>query len=452
LGETVVLAYSGGLDTSVIAHRLAHEDGYEVVAVLADLGQKEDLERARLRAEAAGVAELVVLDLKEKFVKEFVLKAIAANALYEGKYPLVSALSRPCISEALVEIAKRRGARKIAHGCTGKGNDQVRFEVSVRALFPECEILAPARDRPQSRRQAVLYAEEHGIPVEATPESPYSIDANLWGRTIECGPLEDPWQAPPEDAFALTKSLDECKAMAPSEIVVGFESGIPCSLDGESLDPIAIIDKLNALGGSYGFGRVDMIENRRVGIKSREVYEVPAALALIRAHADLESLVLERDLSRLKARLELRWAEAVYDGMWHSPLRESLDAFFAVGQQRVTGEVRLRFSPGSCTVSGRRSPYALYEPELATYSEDDSFAHQDAAGFVKLYGLSLETWAKQGFRNPGPQNSSDRAPEPSVRTDPAETDAAKTDRADTDRADTDPAKADPAKTDPAEAP
>lgn len=421
LAEKVVLAYSGGLDTSVIAHKLAHRDGYDVIAVLADVGQGEDLERARERAEAAGVASLVVVDLKDSFVGEFVTKAIWANALYEGRYPLVSALSRPCIARALVEVARAEGARKIAHGCTGKGNDQVRFEVSVSALYPDAEILAPARAEPQGRAQAVEYARLHGIPVEATPESPYSIDSNLWGRTIECGPLEDPWAPPPEEAFALTRNSKDATSLDPLEVVVEFDRGRPVSarmqrdrgaapisptgsgnfleVGASSVEGMAaVVGWLNEIGGAFGFGRVDMIENRRVGIKSREVYEVPAALALIEAHRDLESLVLERDLAHLKASLEQRWADLVYDGMWYSPSRQALDAFFEETQKEVCGEVKLRFSAGSCAVVGRRSPNALYDEALATYSQEDAFEHKDAEGFVKLYGLPIRVWAARQAR------------------------------------------------------
>jgi argininosuccinate synthase len=392
VGEKVILAFSGGLDTSVIAHRLAHERGYDVVAVLADVGQKEDLASAARRAEAAAVSDLVISNLKEEFANAYLMPALAANALYEGRYPLISSLSRPCIAAELVRVAKSYGAKAIAHGCTGKGNDQVRFEVSLAALYPECEILAPARDDPMSREQAVSYAEKHGIPVEATKTSPYSIDENMWGRAVECGPLEDPWASPPEEAFAITANPDEV-SKAPTEIVVEFDCGKPSGIDGQSARPAEVIEKLASVAGEYGFGRVDMIESRRIGIKSREVYEAPAALALIEAHRDLEALTLERDLAHEKQRLEAIWSELVYDGRWHSPLRESLQAFFDVTQKRVSGEVRLRLSPGRCTPTGRRSPFSLYVDDLATYDDSDSFDHNDAAGFVRLYALPIRTWA-----------------------------------------------------------
>ncbi len=392
MGETVVLAYSGGLDTSVFAHRLAHRDGYDVVAVLADVGQREDLAAATRRAEAASVSEFVISDLKERFAAEFLVPALAANALYEGRYPLISSLSRPCIAEELVRVARSFGARKIAHGCTGKGNDQLRFEMSIAALYPECEVLAPARDEPMSREEALSYAERHSIPVTATKESPYSVDENMWGRTIECGPLEDPWEAPPADAFAITAD-PESVTLPPEDLVVEFERGRPVALDGKRMNLPELIEQIGTVAGRYGFGRVDMIENRRVGIKSREVYEAPAALSLIEAHQDIESLTLERDLAHEKARLEPLWAELVYDGKWHTPVRKALQAFFDASQERVSGEVRLRLSPGRCVPTGRRSPYALYEEALATYDSRDAFEHRDASGFVRLYTLPARTWA-----------------------------------------------------------
>ncbi len=394
MSEKVILAYSGGLDTSVIAHRLAKEHGYDVVAVLADVGQKEDLAAATKRAEAAGVSDLVISDLVEEFTNEYLMPALFANALYEGRYPLISSLSRPCIAAELVRVAKSYGARKIAHGCTGKGNDQLRFELSIAALYPHCEILAPARDEPMSREEAVDYAERHGIAVVATRTSPYSIDENLWGRTIECGQLEDPWAPPPEDAFSLTSDPEKV-ATEPCEVVIEFEKGRPVGMDGDRLRPEQVVERLTEIGGRFGFGRIDMIENRRVGIKSREVYEAPGSLSLIEAHRDLEALTLERDLMHEKSRLEPLWSELVYDGKWYSPLRESLQAFFDRTQERVTGEVRLRYSPGRCQAVGRRSPNALYRKDLATYAEGDAFDHQDAAGFVKLYGLPIRTWAER---------------------------------------------------------
>jgi len=396
VAETVVLAFSGGLDTSVIAHRLAYEQGYDVIAVLADVGQKEDLTQAAKRAEAASVHELVVSNLQEEFAEDYLVPAVAANALYESRYPLISSLSRPCIASELVRVARSYGATKIAHGCTGKGNDQLRFEVSISALYPSCEILAPARDFPVSREQAVAYAQKHGIPVTATKESPYSVDENLWGRTVECGPLEDPWAAPPEDAFSITADPEHV-VLAPCDVVVGFEEGRPVAIDGKKRSLVELIELIGDVGGRYGFGRVDMIENRRVGIKSREVYEAPAALALIEAHRDLESLTLERDLAHEKALLEPVWSQLVYDGMWHSPLRQSLQAFFNETQKRVEGEVRLRYSAGRCQPTGRRSRFALYIEDLATYDERDRFDHADAAGYVRVFSLPVRTWAERSI-------------------------------------------------------
>ncbi len=393
MAKRVVLAYSGGLDTSVAVKWLAEESGVEVVAVAVDVGQGGDFEAIRSRALAAGAVESIVVDARAEMAEEFVVPAIAANALYEGKYPLVSALSRPVIVRHLVAEARRHGADSVAHGCTGKGNDQVRFEVGTRALAPDLEILAPARSWGLTREQCVDYAARYGIPIEVTREKLYSIDENLWGRAIECGALEDPWASPPDDIFALTRPV----ATEPHDLVIGFEAGVPVSLDGRTLPLVDLIAEVGSVVGGYGWGRIDMVENRRVGIKSRETYECPGALAILAAHGDLEDLTLERDLAHEKARLEPRWAELVYDGLWFSPLKEALDAFFATTQRHVTGEVRLSLSAGSCKVSGRRSPVALYDYGLATYDAADTFRHEDAEGFVRLWGLGVATWAsKQG--------------------------------------------------------
>jgi argininosuccinate synthase len=397
MAKRVVLAYSGGLDTSVAVRWLQEELGVEVVALAVDVGQGDDFEAVRQRALDAGAVESVVVDAKAEMADDFVVPAIAANIRYEGKYPLVSALSRPVIVRHLVAEARRHGADAVAHGCTGKGNDQVRFEVGTRALAPDLEILAPARTWGMTRADCIDYAARHGIPVEATKKKLYSIDENLWGRAIECGALEDPWAAPPEDAFTLTRP----SATESRNVVIGFEAGVPVSLDGRSLDVADLVTELNTVVGAYGWGRIDMVENRRVGIKSRETYECPAALALVTAHADLEDLTLERDLAHEKARLEPRWAELVYDGLWFSPLKEALDAFFSSSQRHVTGEVRLSLTPaagggvGSCVVSGRRSPVSLYDHGLATYDAADTFQHTDAEGFVRLWGLGVATWARR---------------------------------------------------------
>jgi argininosuccinate synthase len=391
--DLVVLAYSGGLDTTVAVHRLTHEQGRRVVALLADVGQGEDLATAARRALAAGAEDAVVVDARERFAAEFLVPAVAANALYEGRYPLVSALSRPLIAQLLVEEAARRGAQTVAHGCTGKGNDQVRFEVSVGALAPHLEILAPIRDWTMSRPEAIAYADRHDIDLGGvTAARPYSVDQNLWGRTVEAGALEDPWVAPPEEAYAWTAA--PARAAARGEAVVSFEAGVPVGVDGSAAGLAKVVAHLNQLGGAAGFGRVDMIENRRVGIKSREIYEVPGALATILAHRDLEDLTLDRDVLHEKARMEVRYAELVYDGLWFSPLKAALDAFVAETQASVTGEVRLEFSPGRCQVIGRRAARSLYRPDLATYDADDVFDHDAGRGFVALWGLPARTWAR----------------------------------------------------------
>lgn len=393
--KRAVLAYSGGLDTSVTIRWLV-EQGYEVFAVAVDVGQQEDFDLVRERGMLAGAAEVRVAGAVERFASEFLTRAVKANALYEGKYPMVSGLARPLIVDEVVKVAREVGADVVAHGCTGKGNDQVRFEVSFGVLAPELEILAPIRDAGIPREKALVLAEEWGIPVASVATS-YSIDENLWGRTIECGPLEDPWAAPPEDAFERTAPPNDRPA-EPAEIVVGFERGVPMALDGDPRPLPELIRAVDALGGRYGFGRVDMIENRRVGIKSRELYEVPGALALIAAHRALEDLTLEREVAHFKPGIEQRWADLVYDGLWFSPLRQAVDAFVDETQAHVSGEVRLELSPGACTVVGRRSAASLYDMGLATYGPEDAFDHRHAEGFVRLLGMPLKVWAaKQGL-------------------------------------------------------
>jgi argininosuccinate synthase len=398
MANRVVLAYSGGLDTSVAVKWIGEEWGAEVVALAVDVGQSadDDWETIRQRALAAGAVEAIVVDARAEFADDYCLPALQANALYEGKYPLVSALSRPVIVKYLVEAARLHGADAVAHGCTGKGNDQVRFEVSTRALAPDLEVLAPVRVWGFTREDSIDYAERHGIPIKVRKDNPYSIDENLWGRAIECGAIEDPWVAPPSEPYALT--TDPAQApREPWELVVRFERGVPVALDGQPMALHELVGSVGRLVGSYGWGRLDMVENRRVGIKSREVYECPGSLALILAHADLESITQERDLMREKARLAPRYAELVYDGLWHSPLRAALDAFVASSQEHVTGDVRLRLEPGRCEVVGRRADAGLYDYELATYEAADAFRHEDAAGFVRLWGLGLETIGrKQG--------------------------------------------------------
>jgi argininosuccinate synthase len=392
VAKRVVLAYSGGLDTSVAVRWLNKERGYDVVAVAVDVGQESDFVSVKERALAAGAIEAIIVDGRAELAENFALPALQANALYEGKYPLVSALSRPLIVGHLVAAARRFDAQAVAHGCTGKGNDQVRFEVGTRSLAPDLEIVAPAREWGMTREETVDYAEREGVPITASRGRIYSIDENLWGRAVECGAIEDPWAAPPDDVYALTRET----LTSPVEVVVGFVAGVPVSLDGQQLALVELIAKLGAVAGSSGYGRLDLVENRRVGIKSREIYEAPAALALIAAHQDLESLTLERDVAHEKLRLEHRVAELIYDGLWYSPLREALSAFVSSTQRNVTGEVRLRFAPGGgMSIVGRRSPVGLYDYGLATYDAADTFHHQDAEGYLRIYGLGVETWARR---------------------------------------------------------
>ncbi|HUD69181.1 MAG TPA: argininosuccinate synthase [Acidimicrobiales bacterium] len=404
--KKVVLAYSGGLDTSVAVRWMHEEWGVEVHCVAVDVGQGDGDGSGNdvlvERALAAGAAGCVVIDARREMAEEFCAPALVANARYEGKYPLVSALSRPVIVRHLVAEARRVGAEAVAHGCTAKGNDQVRFDVGTRTLAPDLEVLAPARVWQMTRADAVSYAAKWSIPIEATAEKIYSIDENLFGRAIECGQIEDPWATPPEESYTLTRVTESEDAT----FTVGFEAGRPVTLDGTVLDLETLLAAVGQLTGARGFGRLDMVENRRVGIKSREVYECPGALALIAAHQDLEDLTLERDVHHEKARLESRWSELVYDGMWFSPLKAALDAFFAETQRYVTGEVRLRVSaPGVLRVEGRKSPVALYDHGLATYDAADTFRHADAEGFVRLWGLGVQTWAARQARGndrPGP--------------------------------------------------
>ncbi len=392
-----VLAYSGGLDTSVAIRWLMENKGLDIVALAVDVGQeRQDLETVRAKALDIGAVESVVVDVRDEYVADFLSKALRANALYENKYPLVSALSRPIIVKHLVEHAHRVGASYIAHGCTGKGNDQVRFEVGIAALDPDLEVLAPVREWDlKTREQEMAYAEANGIPVPTTKASPYSIDDNIWGRAIECGVLEDPWVEPPEDIYTLTNDARVTASDEAEYVEISFEGGLPVALDGETRPFADIIFEMNVLAGRHGFGRIDMIENRLVGVKSREIYEVPGALTLIQAHKALEDLCLERELLHYKLGVEQKWAELVYNGMWFSPLKEALDGFVDTTQKLVTGDVRVRFFKGSCVVVGRRSPYSLYDYDLATYDETDSFDHKAAKGFIDLWGLPSRVWARQ---------------------------------------------------------
>ncbi|MGH2828208.1 MAG: argininosuccinate synthase [Actinomycetota bacterium] len=392
MNKKVVLAYSGGLDTSVAIPYLT-EQGYEVIAVAVDIGQGGDLRDAIDRAPKLGAAEARLVDAKNRYVDGYVIPALMMNALYQDRYPLVSALSRPLIAKVLIAVAEETGAGAVAHGCTGKGNDQVRFEVSLGALAPEIEVLAPVRDWEMSRDETIAYAQERGLPITTTKASPYSIDENLWGRSIECGVLEDPWVSPPEDIYALTRSPSEAPG-EPQDVEISFDSGVPVAVDGESLSPLNLIESLNKIVGDYGYGRIDLVEDRLVGIKSREIYEAPAALALIAAHRDLETLTLERQFAREKRRMDSLWADLAYQGLWFTPLKEAAEAFAATTSSAVTGDVRLRLSAGGCLAVARRGPSSLYDEELATYADADAFDHADAAGFVRLWGLPAKQWAK----------------------------------------------------------
>jgi argininosuccinate synthase len=390
MSRTAVVAFSGGLDTSCIVAWLKEERyGFEeVVAVLVDVGQEFDLEESIARGRAAGADDILLLDRKEAFAEVQCAQAIKTNALYEGKYPLVSALSRPVIAQAAAEVALELGAEAVVHGCTGKGNDQLRFELAFKAHYPGVKVIAPLRDQVWTRDEEIEYALAKGIPVQATQSSPFSIDENLFGRAIEAGVLEDPWNAPPEEPYAL--SQDPSGAPAPAEVVVLFEQGVPVALDGEQLPLAALIARLNAQAGAYGIGRIDMIENRAVGIKSREVYEAPAAIALITAHSALEDVVLTRDEARLKRGLEQRWTELVYEGQWFSPAREAIDAFVDRTQQLVSGDVRLELRPNVAVVSGRRSEHMLYAEQLASYGTGETFPHDAAEGFIRIAALETE--------------------------------------------------------------
>ena len=389
--EKCVLAYSGGLDTSVCIKWLQDEKNLDVIAVVGEVGQEhEGLEEVKQRALATGAIDCIIADMREDFAADYLSKALYANAHFENKYPLVSALSRPLISKYLVDTAHKY----VAHGCTGKGNDQVRFETSIQALDPTLEIIAPVREWDMHTRQEEMdWAEAHGVPVPTTKSKPYSIDDNLWGRAIECGVLEDPMNRPPLDIYTMTTDPEKAPDEA-TEITIEFKAGLPVAIDGEQMSYLDIIAKMNEIAGANGFGRIDMIENRMIGVKSRECYEAPGALALIEAHRGLEDMCLEREVLRYKLHIEHDWATLVYNGQWFSPLKHAMDAFLTTTQQCVTGLVRLKFYKGTCTVTGRKSDFSLYDYGLATYDAADTFNHQSAKGFIDLYGLSTRVWAK----------------------------------------------------------
>lgn len=393
--DKVVLAYSGGVDTTVCIPYLMQEWGVkEVITLAADLGQGDELEPIRQKALDAGVAESLVADLTAEFIRDYAFPAIQANALYENRYPLSTALARPLIAKALVEAADRYGADAVAHGCTGKGNDQVRFDVAIAALNPELKVLAPAREWGMSREQTIAYGEGHGLSFPVKKSSPYSIDRNLLGRSIEAGPLEDPMNEPLEEVFLMTQAIDHTPDQ-PEYVEIGFTQGLPTHLNGQALAPVALITELNAIAGRHGVGRIDMIENRLVGIKSREIYEAPALLVLIDAHRDLESLTLTGDVTHYKRNIEETYSRLVYNGLWYSPLKLALDAFIQKTQERVTGTVRVKLFKGNARVVGRRSDLALYSETLSTYSDDDQFDHRAAEGFIYVWGLPTRVWAER---------------------------------------------------------
>jgi argininosuccinate synthase len=394
----VVLAYSGGVDTSVCIPYLKQEWGVQdVITLAADLGQGDELEPIRQKALQSGASQSLVVDAQDCFIKDYAFAAIQANALYENRYPLSTALARPLIAKLLVDAAVEYGADAVAHGCTGKGNDQVRFDVSIAALNPNLKVLAPAREWGMSREETIAYGEQFGIPAPVKKSSPYSIDRNLLGRSVEAGPLEDPNVEPLEEVYAMTTAIINTPN-EPEYIELGFERGVPTRLNGESLPPVTLIDRLNQIVGSHGIGRIDMIENRLVGIKSREIYETPALLVLIQAHRDLESLTLTADVTHYKRGIEETYSQIIYNGLWYSPLKGALDAFIQKTQEQVSGSVRLKLFKGNAAIVGRTSDNSLYTPDLATYGADDQFDHKAAEGFIYVWGLPTRVWSQQHRR------------------------------------------------------
>lgn len=396
--EKVVLAYSGGLDTSVSVKWIQEKYGYDVIALGLDVGEGKDLEAIKNKALNVGAIKAYIIDAKEALAQEYILPALKANAMYEGKYPLSSALSRPLISKLLVEVAEKEGAVAVAHGCTGKGNDQVRFEVSIQALNPNVKVIAPVREWGMTRDEEIAYAQENGIPIPVDLENPFSIDANIWGRACEAGVLENPWNEAPEAAYDWTNPI----SLTPDEaeyVVIDFEQGVPTALNGEKMALVPLIETLNTLGGKHGVGRIDHIENRLVGIKSREVYENPAAVILINAHKELEFLTLPREVSQFKTVIDQQMAKIIYEGLWYSPLKNALDSFIDETQKVVSGQIRVKLHKGNHMVVGRKSENSLYNEQLATYSKGDLFDHNAAVGFIKLWGLSTKVYAEVHQKN-----------------------------------------------------
>ncbi|WP_113926953.1 argininosuccinate synthase [Bacillus sp. P14.5] len=391
--EKIVLAYSGGLDTSVSIKWIQEKYGYDVIALGLDVGEGKNLDFIKDKALQVGAEKAYMVDAKEMLAKEYILPALKANCLYEGKYPLSSALSRPLIAKLLVDVAKQEGAAAVAHGCTGKGNDQVRFEVSINALAPEMKVIAPVREWGMTRDEEIHYAQQKGIPIPVNLDNPYSIDANIWGRACEAGVLEDPWAEAPEGAFDWTNPIELTPDQA-ENIEIDFVEGVPTALNGEKMELVPLIETLNELGGKHGIGRIDHIENRLVGIKSREVYENPAALILINAHKELEFLTLPREITAFKTTVDAQMAKLIYEGLWYSPLNKALQGFIDETQSVVTGKIRIKLHKGTHFVTGRQSAHSLYNEELATYSKGDAFDHNAAVGFIKLWGLTTKVYSQ----------------------------------------------------------
>ncbi len=393
MSDKVVLAYSGGLDTSVAIKWLSEKYNLDVIALTVDVGNERDFSAIKQKALKVGAVKALVMDAKELFVNHFIFPALQADAIYEEQYPLATALARPLMAKLLVDTALEEGASAVAHGCTGKGNDQVRFEVSINALSPRLKIIAPAREWGMTREETINYAQRYGIPVPVTIASPYSIDENLWGRSIECGVLEDPWAEPPEDAYTWTKSPTETPDK-PGYVEIGFEQGVPVTIDGQKLDSVSLIQRLNELVGGYGVGRIDHVENRLVGIKSREIYEAPAATALLQAHQALEAMTLSKEQLRFKQKVAVEYADLIYNGLWFTSLHQDLAAYVQSSQRFVTGTIRLKLFKGSSRVVGRKSPFSLYDYGLATYAKGDVFDQSASPGFIHIWGLSVRTQAQ----------------------------------------------------------
>jgi argininosuccinate synthase len=399
--QKIAVAYSGGLDTSVIVKWLQEKYNADVITVTGNLGQQKELVGVADKAYKTGAKKVYIQDLKKEFVEDYIFPALKAGALYEHVYPMATSLGRPLLAKALVDVAKREKCTAVAHGCTGKGNDQVRFEVSVMALAPELKVLAPLREWEfKSREEEIVYCERHGIPVSATKKNPYSIDENLWGTAIECGILEDPMVEPPQDAYQRTVAPDDAPNKA-TYVSIEFKEGVPAGLNGKKMDGVSLIEELNKIAGANGIGRIDLVENRLVGIKSREVYEAPAAVTLHFAHSELERLTLDKEVFHYKSKLSDDYATLIYNGLWFSPLKKAMDGFINETQKNVTGLVKVRMYKGNLTVGGRTSPYSLYDTQLATYTVDDTFDHSAAEGFIKIYGLPLKTFHKVNKSNEG---------------------------------------------------